>query len=120
MREVFDTLSEDRRAEVARRFATTWYGTDADAARAWATGLAAGAVRDEAVTGIIEYAGFQPADEALMDLYSSDTARAEAVVGMLDNIARRDPRTARKLVDDYVEDPALRERAELLLQSFER
>jgi hypothetical protein len=117
VREVFDTLSMPQQAKIAQRFVMTWHQADQTAAQAWVTSMPPNAVRDEALTGLLRFRGYELDNDALLDLFSSDQARASAVVAILDDVMRRDPAVARTLVDTYVEDPALREKAELLLAS---
>ena len=119
-REVFDTLSMQQQAKIAQRFATTWYQADQTGAQAWVTSMPANAVRDEALTGLLRFRSYELDNDALLDLFSSDEARASAVVVILDDVMRRDPAVARTLVDTYIEDPALREKAELLMESPQR
>ena len=55
----------------------------------------------------------QPLDPTVLAMFTSDTARQEAVAQIAENVARARPAVAQALLDAHVTDPAIRARAEL-------
>jgi hypothetical protein len=90
-----------------------WMTTDPSGARDWVLRLPAGADRDTALRGLV---GSTPdpanLDAALMSAFSSDEMRQRTVSGFAGLFARKDAQAARRLIEQYVTDPAMREAAE--------
>jgi hypothetical protein len=90
-----------------------WASTDFGGARAWALRLPAGDDRDTALRGLV---GSIPdpmnLDAALMGAFSTDEMRQRTVSGLAGQFARKDPQAARRLIEQYVTDPTMREAAE--------
>ena len=93
--------------------ASTWAQSDAAGAERWLFGLANGPDRDAAADGYIASAAqtgrFEP---RWLDAYSSEQARQEGASRAIVAIGRADPARAEALLDRYVQDPAMRARAE--------
>jgi len=92
-----------------------WVQQDIHAARDWIHRMQAGPVRDAALKGFMSGMREEPPDAATLSLFSTDGARQEAVVRILDRVARRDQAEAIRLMDQYITDPELRQRAGLAL-----
>ncbi len=106
------------RSQMVSQVARVWASTDAAGARGWVLSLPAGDGRDMALRGVLATlaARIEP-DAALIGAFSSDRARQEGVMDTIFVTARRDPDRARMLVDRYVTDPALRQRAEKAMEN---
>lgn len=116
---VFQTLSPQRQAAVAQGLAQSWARTDMAQARTWVVGLPAGPVRDAGLSGIVALGRGSP-EPALLAQFSSDAARQDAVVVVVQRVGRSDPVEARRLIDEYLSDAAKREQAENLLAGLQR
>jgi hypothetical protein len=104
------------RALAVDRVAFAWASHDAEAARRWTLQLPRGPERDGAIAALL--ARSEPSlgrDTVLLDAFSDDEARQQAVVTSLYEYAEADAPAARALIDRYVRDPALRSIAETTL-----
>ncbi|HEX5049654.1 MAG TPA: hypothetical protein VFX89_21250 [Gammaproteobacteria bacterium] len=95
--------------------ARVWADRDYAAARAWTLGLPSGPPRDAALRPLLMNAG--NLDTSLLASFSSDATRQTAVLTAVTQLAGRDPKEARALVDRYVTLPSLREQADRALES---
>ena len=112
---LFDSLSQQGRIDAAESVGAAWVQQDIHAARDWIHRMQAGPVRDAALKGFMSGMREEPPDAATLSLFSTDGARQEAVVRILDRVARRDQAEAVRLMDQYITDPELRQRAGLAL-----
>jgi len=101
----------------AAQIALMWARTDRTALRNCVSSLPRGESRDGALTAIIGTAGDTRFDEATLALFSTDQARQQAVVNLIVRIAQTDERRARKLVDEHVSDPLMRQRVEQMINA---
>jgi len=102
-------------ANVARQ----WAGQDATSAARWALGLPAGNARDNALAAAVAGLASQGVpDEKLLNAFSNDMARQQAVVGAVYRLARTDRAAANRLMQKYVQDPTLRSQVEQNLASM--
>jgi len=111
--------NEQERAMAVRSVVTVWSNQDADAARQWMLRLPQGAVRDGALTTVLVNSAMQKSgalDPALMNAFTSDAARQQAVLQVVGGLAYNDPARARAVVDGLT-DPSLRAQAERTLDS---
>jgi hypothetical protein len=94
--------------------AEQWSASDAPSARAWALGLAAGAERDAALPPVLgaltASTGF--VEQSLLNAFSDSAAQQQGLSRAVLVVAQRDPAAARRLANDYLTDPVLREYAE--------
>jgi hypothetical protein len=113
-----EDLSDPRARAAARRGAVSgWATSDVDGAERWALTLPEGDERDATLAVIVQRrAAAGDFDRAMLDRFSSDVARQTAVAGSLAVIAQRDVEEARSLLDEYIDDPTLRERAEAMIE----
>ncbi len=141
--DVFNGLSESGRITTAGRVAGAWAREDAVGAHGWITGMPPGEIRDSALRGYltaaanntrssmfqfarrpggprIAYTRVRTPEPATLALFSSDTARQEAIVRVIADMAHYDPAQARILIDTYVSDPALLSQAERTLRQAAR
>lgn len=93
--------------------ASVWAQRDAAAAERWLLALSRGPGRDAAADGYIGAAAqvgrFEP---RLLEAYSSAAARQRGASRAAVAIARTDPVEAKRVLDTYVTDPAIRAQAE--------
>jgi hypothetical protein len=96
-----------------------WSGQDAAAARQWTLRLPQGAMRDKALTTILQTTVSQGSglDAGLLNAFTSDAARQQAVLQVAQGLAYNDLARARTVVDGYLTDPALRAQGERLLDA---
>ncbi len=136
---VFNGLSEAGRITTAGRLAGAWAREDAVSARGWIAGMPTGEIRDSALSGYLSapvgdvrssyfqtarrpgqprigYTRVRSPEPATLALFSSDTARQEAILSVVGSMVHYDPGQARILIDTYVSDPALLSQAERTLQ----
>jgi hypothetical protein len=105
---------DERGAQALSSVAQVWGDRDYAAARAWTLGLPAGPARDAALRPLLMTGG--NVETSLLASFSSDVTRQTAVMTAATQIAGRDPKEARALVDRYVTLPALREQADRALE----
>jgi hypothetical protein len=91
----------------------TWARTDPRGARAWILSLPTGADRDTALRGLVGSAPDPTVlDASLMNAFSTPEMGQRILSGFAGLFARKDPQAARRLMDEYVTDPAMRAEAE--------
>jgi hypothetical protein len=96
-----------------RGVAQGWAANDPAAAQRWALTLPRGAERDAGLLPqVLPAAQRGVFDTALLDAFTSDEARLQAVRSAVPLIARQDPERARALLDNYVDDPEVRREIE--------
>ncbi|HEX7081428.1 MAG TPA: hypothetical protein VF329_10475 [Gammaproteobacteria bacterium] len=88
------------------------------AARGWVMSLPAGEERDGALAALLSAAASSDddVDRGVLSAFSSDARRQQAMVSVIAQLALRRPEAARAMRDEHVSDPALRARAEALLE----
>jgi hypothetical protein len=105
---------EAMRSRAVTIVAEQWSASDAPSARAWALGLAAGAERDAALPPVLgaltASTGF--VEQSLLNAFSDSAAQQQGLSRAVLVVAQRDPAAARRLANDYLTDPVLREYAE--------
>ena len=112
--------SEQERTIAVRSVVTVWSNQDAAAARQWMLRLPQGAMRDSALTTVLTNTAMQKAgalDTALLNAFTSDAARQQAVLQVVQGLAYNDPARARTVIDGYLTDPSLRAQAERVLDA---
>jgi hypothetical protein len=93
-----------------------WAQSDATSARAWTLQLPSGQSRDAALTALLTATSTTNVDTTLLDAFSSDAARNQAVVNTAMRLNTRDRAAAARLIDTYVTDESLREQAKRNLE----
>lgn len=112
-----ENVDDGLRAQVIRDMVLHWSQRDLHGAETWARSLPGGAMRDSALGAVFrEAAATSSVDVLLLADFSSDSARAEAIVESMDGFRRSDPDLGRLLIDQYISDPALRAAAEQRLE----
>lgn len=117
-----DLRNVDARRDAVSAVARTWSSSDAPGARAWALSLPHGDSRDAALTPVLttRAASGEPIDQVLINAFSSDQVRQQAVMQAVSAVASRgDATAARRLADDYVLDPALRAQTEQMIEMIQ-
>jgi hypothetical protein len=97
-----------------------WSGQDPAGARQWALRMPQGAMRDSALTTILQTAvsrGDGGLDTGLLNAFTTDSARQQAVLHVVQGLAWNDPARARAVIDGYLTDPSLRAQAERVLEA---
>ncbi len=99
--------------------AGAWAAANASAAEGWALTLPMGEARDAALAGIARGLanGGQAPTQALLSAFSSDTARGQRLMFAFMELARHDAALAREMIDTYITDPVMRERADRLYET---
>jgi len=95
--------------------ARVWSQQDPAGARQWALRLPPGATRDGALTTMLQATisrGNGGIDTGLLNAFTSDAARQQAVMQVVQGLAYNDPARARAAVETYLTDPALRAQGE--------
>lgn len=110
-------LGDERvRTQAVSQAMSTWAARDFDAATQWAMGVASGTRRDSALDGLMSGAAqagrFEP---RLMDAYSNPNGGQTGASRAIVEIGRNDPQEARRLLDAYITDPAVRRQTEAQL-----
>jgi hypothetical protein len=116
MNEISDTRLQ---TSAISNVASMWAQRDGESAQSWIYSLSSGPARDAAINGYLGAAAqvgqFEP---RLLEAYSSDAAGQSGVSSAIVAMARSDPEEARRLLDTYITDPAIRaQTAERLEQS---
>ncbi len=95
-----------------------WAAFNPHAAGRWAQSLPAGPVRDTALRGVVTNALINrfPVERAWLDAFADSELRQQVIVGT-GLPMQGDARELRWLIDEYVTDPTLRERGELVLEN---
>jgi len=110
-------IDDELRALAVRQIVLDWAGRDLRDAETWAQGLPNGPFRDSALGAILpEAAESRVLDSELLDAFSSATVRMQGLVDAMDALRRTDPDLGRSLIDRFISDPELRERAEQRLE----
>lgn len=103
----------DARTAAIRGAAQGWAATDPAGAQRWTLTLPRGAERDEALAALVLPAAQRGSlDATLLDAFSSSDLRQQSLRRAVPAIARRDPARARALLDEYVDDTAVRQEIE--------
>lgn len=113
-------LTGEARGHALRGVAMQWAMQDADTARNWALALPRGNERDvvlgallgAAVVGVPEPGVREPIDPALIDAFTSSRAAERALFPRIVQRGQIDADEGRALLDAYITDPQLRQRAE--------
>jgi hypothetical protein len=92
-----------------------WATRDAAGARGWALGLPEGSARDRALTQLLS-ATSATVDAVLVDAYSDTQAQQRGIGEAVRTIAMRDPAAARRIADQYITDPGVRQSTERFLE----
>jgi len=107
---------EHVRAAAVAVVARQWAAQDSAAAALWILDMAPNPLRDDALTALLAARNESSIpDRSLLNAFTSDTARQQAVLFVLLRVNANDPAAARRLLDDYIRDPTLRRRAEQAL-----
>jgi len=111
-----DRRSEQERTMAVRSVVATWASQDLAGARQWALRLPQGTVRDVGLTTVLSNAVQRSGalDTSVLNAFSSDAARQQAVMQAVQGLAYNDPARARAVVDGFT-DPSLRAEAERVL-----
>jgi hypothetical protein len=113
-----DLNEAEARSNALTGIAGAWASYDTRAARNWVLTMPTGTSRDAALTGAVQMIGrAESLDQGLLGAFSSDRAREQAIMRAIPSVAQRDVDEARRLVDDHVTDPDLREQADYMLSS---
>ncbi len=93
--------------------ASSWSARDTDAARRWVLALPTGPARDQALGALLANALVTggPDDTTIMNAFSSDGARQNALVRVVGLVAMRNRNEAQRLVETWVSDLSLRRQA---------
>jgi hypothetical protein len=113
-----DRGTEQERTTAIRNVLGIWSNQDAAGARQWTLRLPPGAIRDGALTTVLMTTALQRPgglDAGLLNALSSESARQQAVLQVVQGLAYRDPARARGVVDTYLTDPSLRAQGERML-----
>ncbi len=115
-----DRPTEQERMTAVGNVLGTWSNEDAAGARQWTLRLPQGAIRDSALTRLLTTAASQRSgglDPGMLNGFSSDSARQQAVLQVVQGLAQRDPAAARAVVNGYLTEPSLRAQAERMLDA---
>ncbi len=115
-----DRRTEPERTTAVRNVVGIWSNQDAVAAQQWTLRLPQGANRDSALTAVLTTTAVRRSgglDTGLLNAFSSDSARQQAVLQVVQGLAHRDPAGARGVVDTYLTDPSLRAQGEYMLDA---
>lgn len=113
------TLGDSQvRSAALNSVVTDWADRDLNAASRWAMSMPRGEVRDEVLALTLSRAEGD-IDPATIDAFSSDIARQRTLVGLMLEIARRNPDEAHSLLDAYLRDPGYRQQAEEYIRAAE-
>jgi hypothetical protein len=109
-------IDPDMRAMAVRQVVIRWAERDMGDAETWTRNLPSGELHDAALGAVVEAAAAAGSlDPQLLAAFSSDSHRAQAIIGAMDALRRIDPKLGRTLIDQYVRDPDLRAEAEQIL-----
>jgi len=111
-----DRRSEQERTTAVRSVVANWANQDLASARQWALRLPQGTIRDGALTPVLSTATQRSGvlDTSVLNAFTSDSARQQAVMQVVQGLAYNDPARARAVVDGFT-DPSLRAEAERVL-----
>jgi hypothetical protein len=115
-----DRANPQERMNAIGSVARIWSVQDPAGARQWALRLPQGATRDGALTTMLQATvsrGSSGLDTGLLNAFTSDTARQQAVLQVVQGLAYNDPARARAAVEGYLTDPSLRAQGERVLDA---
>jgi hypothetical protein len=96
---------------------SVWASTDPAAAKDWTLGLRGGESRDQALSSLLIQTFSQgKVDRSLLDAFSSDRLRQQALSTAIPTLARSDPQQAHELLDREVTDRNLKAQIEEAMQ----
>lgn len=97
---------------------SNWANRDPDGARRWVLGQPRGAARDAALQRLLPSMAARGGelDTRLLDAFSSDAIRQNAVMNAALQLAGRDPDAARRLVDQHITQPQMRQQAYTMIE----
>lgn len=94
---------------------------DLPGAQRWVLSLPSGPARDPGLGNVLQRAASTGSVEArLLDAFSSDAARERALASAMFQLGTSDPQLGRRLIEEYIGDPELRQVAEQELVMGER
>jgi hypothetical protein len=115
-----DRGSESQRVGAVRSTVGVWSFQNHEAARSWTLQRPPGAVRDSALAVLLTMApapATSSLDSGLLNAFSSETARQQAVLQTVQRIAYVDQQRARALADTHITDPELRAQAQRVIDA---
>jgi hypothetical protein len=115
-----DRANPQERTNAIQTVARVWSGQDPSGARQWALRLPPGATRDGALTTMLQATvsrGNSGLDTGLLNAFTSDAARQQAVLQVVQGLAYNDPARARAAVETYLTDPSLRAQGERVIDA---
>ena len=115
-----DRATPQERMNTIRSVVGSWSNQDPAGARQWTLRQPQGAIRDGALTSILTttvFRGNGGLDTGLLNAFSTDSARQQAVLQVVQAMAYRNPAEARTLIDAHLTDPALHAQAERTLEA---
>ena len=115
-----DRANPQERTMAIQSVARIWSQQDPAGARQWALRLPQGTTRDGALTTMFQATvsrGNGSLDTGLLNAFSSDAARQQAVMQVVQGLAYSDPARARATVETYLTDPALRAQGERAIEA---
>ena len=115
-----DRTNPQERTMAIQSVARVWSQQDLSGARQWALRLPPGTTRDGALTTMFQATvsrGNGSLDAGLLNAFSSDAARQQAVMQVVQGLAYNDPARARATVETYLTDPALRAQGERAIEA---
>jgi hypothetical protein len=116
-----DRPSEQIRSTVVPNVVGTWSASDPAGARQWTLRLPEGQLRDASLTTLLRTASTSGTlDAGVLSAFSNETVRQQAILQAVSAAAYADPIQARRMIDYYVTDPAMRAQAEQMLESPQR
>lgn len=111
--------SEQERAMAVRSVAGIWANNDPDAARQWAVQLPQ-TLRDGALAPVLTSTAHRSPsglDTRVLSAFTSDAARQQAVLQVVQTLAYADAAKARAIADTHLSDAGLRSQAEQVLEA---
>ena len=114
------TLSDPRaRSSAQVVIAGAWYTSSPEAARSYALNMPNGADRDQTLASLLlRSASAGNFDRALLDGFSNDAARQQAIGRGITMLARNDLPRARAMLDSEITDPAIRAQIETQIRQI--
>jgi hypothetical protein len=114
-----DRASPQERTNAIQSVARIWAAQDPAGARQWTLRLPPGGVRDSALTAMLTAVprGGGGLDTGLLNAFTSDVARQQAVLQLVQGMAYTDAARARSAVETYLTDPTLRAQAERTIEA---
>jgi hypothetical protein len=113
-----DRPSEPSRSMVVPNVVGTWSASDIAGARQWTLRLPEGQLRDSSLTMLLRTGSSNGTlDTSVLNAFSNEDARQQAVLQAISTTAYAEPVQARRMIDYYVTDPAIRLQAEQMLEN---